>query len=74
MINQISNGIERYLIKRGITFSELARKLGVSRQRVSYMILSKENDNWKISNLKDIAKALGVDLKSFLMEVIFNEE
>ena len=36
------------------------------------MFLSKEDGNWKVSNLTMIADALGVNFKDFLMEVLFN--
>lgn len=72
MNNQISINIQNYLIKQKITLTELSNRLGVSKQRVSYMFLSKEDGNWKIANLSMIADALKVDFKEFLMEVLFN--
>lgn len=72
MNNQISINIQNYLIRQKITLTELSNRLGVSKQRVSYMFLSKEDGNWKVSNLTMIADALGVNFKDFLMEVLFN--
>lgn len=74
MGSKISLSIQEYLIKRKVTITELANRLDVSKQRISYMLLNKEDGNWKISNLIMIAGALKVEFKEFLLEVLFNDK
>lgn len=74
MTNQISDNIVKLLTKKNLKLSSLAKKMGVSRQRVSYMFLFKEDKNWTIANLKTIADVLKIDFKDFIMRVVFNEK
>ena len=74
MKNQISDNIFKILTKKGLKLSNLANKLNVSRQRVSYMFLFKEDKNWTIANLKTIAEVLKIDFKEFVLYVVFNEK
>lgn len=70
--NNISYNIQKILIKKNITISELAEKMNLTKQRVSYILLNKEDKNWKVSNLMLFASTLEMDFKDFLMEVLFN--
>ena len=71
--SKISINIQRLLIMNDITITELSERLDISKQRLSYMLLNKDDDNWKISNLKTISDALHYNFKDFLLEVLFNE-
>jgi DNA-binding Xre family transcriptional regulator len=69
---EINFRIQKILIKRNVTISELAERMGLTKQRVSYILLTKEDNNWKISTLKKIATCLKMDFEEFLWEVLFD--
>lgn len=72
-MNNISFNIQKILIENKITLTELADKLEISKQRISYILLTKDDKNWKLDNLKEISDALGLDFKEFVLRVVFNE-
>lgn len=51
--------------QRGVRSAELARRLGVSRQTISYLVSRKDA---KISTLLQCCEALGVSYQTFMRE------
>lgn len=67
---EIGKAIKRVLLNRGITQTELANKLSVSKQVVSYMINRKEDKYWLASEINTVSKVLKIDASVLLKYVV----
>lgn len=56
----ISKEIKKILIEKNMTLTDLANKLGTSQQNISAKL---KKNNPRISELEEIASALGYELK-----------
>ena len=55
----ISNEIKIAMIKKGVTHTELAKRLKTTPQNLTNKMKS---DNWRLNDLNDIANALDMEL------------
>lgn len=62
--------LSRVQEQRGVRSAELARRLGVSRQAVSYLASRRDA---KISTLLECCEALGVSYQTFMREGMRDE-
>lgn len=67
---EIGKAIKRILLNRGITQNELAEKIGVSKQVVSYMINRKEDKYWLASEINTVSTVLKIDANVLLKYVV----
>lgn len=71
---EIGKAIKRILLNRGITQNELAEKIGVSKQVVSYMINRKEDKYWLASEINTVSNVLKIDASVLLKYVVSGAE
>lgn len=61
----ISERIKRVLKNRGISLEEAGKKLGVSKQRVSWVLINRGDDEWSEKEKVWWSERLKIDKKMF---------
>lgn len=56
----IGKNIKRVVKNKGMNLVDLAKKLGISKQRLSYNINEKEDKNWVMWEIRHYCEVLGV--------------
>ena len=60
--------INNIIIKKGFSYSDLAKKSGISRTQISRIINSNKNTKSNLKTIGKISNALGVDYKEIIKE------
>ena len=61
----ISERIKRVLKNRGISLEEAGKKLGVSKQRVSWVLINRSDDEWSEKEKVWWSERLKIDKQMF---------
>lgn len=71
---EIGKAIKRIILNRGLKQVDVAEKLGVSKQNLSYMINRKEDKFWLASEINDISAVLKIEPDVLLKYVVFSRK